>query len=136
MSRSAPITRYIFTSSRHSPLHPSPTGLHILWKDFLAEHAKFPFPKHYEYQNASSTLPSILEVSQVDPKWKAKYAICDNALAQKLCGTLDSILGDAVLSKGAQENLLKRFGSAKSDIDEWVFNETEAQVCSKGMKIE
>ncbi|KAH9179320.1 kinase-like domain-containing protein [Lactarius sanguifluus] len=72
------------------------------WQEFLVEHAKFPFPDPVE--NGS-------DVGVVAPKWRAKYAVPDGTLVQKLCRTLDNILEDTVLSSdGSQVHLLLNFG--------------------------
>ncbi|KAH9080461.1 hypothetical protein EDB83DRAFT_2548114 [Lactarius deliciosus] len=38
-----------------------------------------------------------MDVGNVAPEWRAKYAVPDETLVQKLCKTLDNILGDTVL---------------------------------------
>jgi hypothetical protein len=100
-----------------------------MWKDFLVEHAKFPFPKADENRATGSTLISPLEAGQLDLQWKAKHAIRDDALFEKLCATLDNILGDAVLPEGAPGRLLRCFSPAFDDDCQWATNHTEPQVC-------
>lgn len=50
-------------------------------------HANFPFPEPDQNRPTGSTLTSGLEVDRLDPQWKAKYAIRDDALFQSLCAT-------------------------------------------------
>ncbi|KAH9179316.1 hypothetical protein EDB89DRAFT_2063410 [Lactarius sanguifluus] len=49
-------------------------------------------------------------VGNVAPKWRAKYAVPDETLVQKLCGALDNILEDTVLPDGFRNDLLQEFG--------------------------
>jgi hypothetical protein len=76
--------------------------------DFLVKHAKFYFPEPDEAKSVGSTDISSFEVGMLDPHWKAKHAVRDDALVQKLCGILRNILGDMELPAGA-ESLLARF---------------------------
>jgi hypothetical protein len=62
--------------------------------DFLVEHAKFPFPHLGELQSGDTTDISELEVTLLESEWKAKQAVPDDALVQKLCHTLKDILGE------------------------------------------
>jgi hypothetical protein len=103
-----------------------------MWKDFLMEHAKFPFPEPDESRTAGSTHTSPLEVDRLDRRWKANYAIHDHALVQKLCDALDNILGDAVLPEDARRRLLARVSPAL-DGGEWRHNRNEADVCFNGL---
>ncbi|KAH9049838.1 hypothetical protein EDB84DRAFT_1555805 [Lactarius hengduanensis] len=80
------------------------------WREFLVEHAKFPFPDPVENGSVGATDISPMDVGNVAPEWRAKYAVPDETLVQKLCETLDNILGDTVLPDGSRNNLLQRFG--------------------------
>jgi hypothetical protein len=99
--------------------------------DFLVEHAKFPFP-HPEHRSASTTDISQLEVGLLEREWKAKHAVRDDTLVQKLCDALEDVLVDAPLE--AEDYLLASF-SPKVQFDErggedrdWSTNSSEAQV--------
>ncbi|KAH9004932.1 hypothetical protein EDB86DRAFT_3186805 [Lactarius hatsudake] len=81
-----------------------------MWQEFLVEHAKFPFPVLVESGSVSITDISPMDVGNVAPEWRAKYTVPDETLVQKLCTTLDNILGDTVLPDGSRNDLLKRFG--------------------------
>jgi hypothetical protein len=80
------------------------TNLH----DFLAEHAKFPFPQP---ESVDTTDLSLLEVAFLDREWKPKHVVRvrDNTIVQELCSTLKNILGDTILVAGAENQLLARF---------------------------
>ncbi|KAH9042056.1 hypothetical protein EDB85DRAFT_1857198 [Lactarius pseudohatsudake] len=80
------------------------------WREFLVEHAKFPFPDPVENGSVGATYISPMDVGNVAPEWRAKYAVPDETLVQKLCETLDNILGDTVLPDGSRNDLLQRFG--------------------------
>ncbi|KAH9042052.1 hypothetical protein EDB85DRAFT_1856993 [Lactarius pseudohatsudake] len=80
------------------------------WQEFLVEHAKFPFPDPVENGSVSATDISYKDVGVVAPEWRAKYAVPDKTLVQKLCRTLDNILEDTVLSDGSRVHLLLNFG--------------------------
>jgi hypothetical protein len=102
--------------------------------DFLVEHAKFPFPHLGELQSGDTTDISELEVALLESEWKAKQAVPDNALVQKLCHTLEKILGDTPLAVDAENYLLADF-SPKLQVDErghtdamWSTNPSEAHV--------
>ena len=102
--------------------------------DFLVEHAKFPFPTLDEKLSASTTEISTFEVQSLEIDWKAKLAVRDDTLVQKLCNTLEVILGDAPLAEGAENYLLKSF-EPRIQIDErggedknWIMNPNEARV--------
>ncbi|KIK09865.1 hypothetical protein K443DRAFT_127259 [Laccaria amethystina LaAM-08-1] len=78
--------------------------------NFLVEHAMFPFPQPTEGGPSTGTTDiSLFEVPKLDREWKAKYAVRDNMLVQKLCNTLQNILGDTILSADAENQLLSRF---------------------------
>ncbi|KAH9973315.1 hypothetical protein BGW80DRAFT_1459207 [Lactifluus volemus] len=79
--------------------------------DFLVEHAKFPFPAFNEHLSSSTTDISTLDVVSLEknPEWKAELAVRDDTLVQKLCDTLESILGDAPSAESAEDYLLASF---------------------------
>ena len=60
------------------------------------EHAKFPFPLLNEDLSSNTTDISTLDVGSLEIKWKAKLAVRDDTLVQKLCDALKKILGDAL----------------------------------------
>jgi hypothetical protein len=102
--------------------------------DFLVEHAMFPFPRTDELQNADTTDISDLEVGLLERGWKAKRAVRDEALAQKLCSNLKNILGDSRISASAERALLAKF-SPQVQYDEycgenraWLKNPNESKV--------
>ncbi|KAI9465415.1 hypothetical protein BJY52DRAFT_1202193 [Lactarius psammicola] len=81
------------------------------WREFMVEHAKFPFPDLVVGGSVSSTTDiSYMEVGLLAPKWKAKYAVPDETLVRKLCETLENILGDTLISDSSQNYLLSKFG--------------------------
>jgi hypothetical protein len=70
----------------------------------------------------------------LEREWKANYAVRDDGLVQKLCHTLQAILGDAVLAAGAEDYLLASF-LPRIQVDEhgrrderWSTNPSEARV--------
>jgi hypothetical protein len=81
----------------------------IPMREFLVQHAIFPFPA-IENSPVSIIDISELEVGLLEREWKAKYAVRDGTLVQKLCHTLDNILGDLLLSDNSERQLLARFG--------------------------
>jgi hypothetical protein len=119
---------FMLTSNLNTPIIMS--ELH----DFLVEHAKFPFPHPIEDRSANTTDVSHFEVGLLEREWKAKHAVRDDTLVQKLCHNLKNILGDALLEAGAENNLLASF-STQLQFDErgtpnteWSRNPSEAQV--------
>jgi hypothetical protein len=76
--------------------------------DFLVEHAKFPSPQPNEGLSANITDVSQIEVALLEREWKANHAVRDNTLVQKLCSTLENILGD-LLATDAENQLLSQF---------------------------
>ncbi|KAH9083891.1 hypothetical protein EDB83DRAFT_2669793 [Lactarius deliciosus] len=68
------------------------------WREFLVEHA-------------------IPDVGDVAPNWRAKYAVPDRTLVQKLCRILDNIIGDTFRTIGATE----------IEISVWAENGSRAQ---------
>ncbi|KAF8272453.1 hypothetical protein EI94DRAFT_1769734 [Lactarius quietus] len=79
-------------------------------RNFLVEHAKFPFPDMIETGTASSADISEVEVGLLTQEWKAEYAMPDETLVQKLCQVLDDTLGDALVPEDSEEQLLSLFG--------------------------
>jgi hypothetical protein len=77
--------------------------------DFLVEHAKFPFPPLSEDLSSSTTDISTLEVNLLEIEWKAKLAVRDDTLVQKLCDTLQDIFEDAPLTESGKDYLLASF---------------------------
>ncbi|KAH8998497.1 hypothetical protein EDB92DRAFT_1835507 [Lactarius akahatsu] len=60
------------------------------WQEFLVKHAKFPFPDPVENGSVSATDIPYKDVGVIAPEWRAKYAVPDKTLVQRLCRTLDS----------------------------------------------
>ena len=102
--------------------------------DFLVEHGKFPFPRPDELRSVGSTDIDVFEVGLLEIKWKAKHAVRDDSLAQKLCHTLKIILGNTPLAAGAENDLLLNFGRRlqfpenRAEDEEWITNPNEAHV--------
>jgi hypothetical protein len=116
----------------------------VKFHDFLVEHAKFPFPLPDELRTADTTDVSDFEVGLLEREWKAKYAVRDDALVQKLCDGLEKIIGDTALSADYEKALLAKF-SPQLEFDndarkdrEWLKNPSEVQasfqkiLCSQG----
>ena len=97
------------------------------WKSFLLQHAKFPYPLAEENHSIYITATSVLEAGRLDLRWKAKYAIRDADLIQKLCNTLDTIVGDKTLPGASCQHLLGNF-SPELDDSEWHSNPNEYKV--------
>ena len=104
---------------------------------FLVEHAKFPFPPPDERQSASTTDISPFEVGMLKAEWKAKHAVRDDALVQKLCHTLENIPKDTTLTEEVENYLLASF-SPNIEFDKlgkrakaWSRNLSEAHVSSR-----
>jgi hypothetical protein len=55
------------------------------WREFLEEHADFPFPHLVENGSQNTTDVSEIEVGLLEREWKAKYAIRNETLVQKIC---------------------------------------------------
>jgi hypothetical protein len=109
------------------------------WRDFLVEHAKFPFPRLDKVRpDAHGTTDiSLVEAGLLAPEWKAQYAVRDENLFQKLCQTLGDILGDTHLPIGREGRLLESFGrhlqfttfgQQELEKEQWSLNDCEAQV--------
>jgi hypothetical protein len=111
--------------------------------DFLVEHAKFPFPPLDEHLSSNTTEMSALDVDLLEIEWKAKLAVRDDTLVQKLCDTLQDILGDTPLTEHVKNYLLAGF-SPRIQFDEphhhergredmnWSKNPSEAHVSVSG----
>jgi hypothetical protein len=106
--------------------------------DFLVEHAKLPFPPLNEHLSSNTTDISTLDVGLLEIEWKAKLAVRDDTLVQKLCNTLQDILGDAPLAEGAEDYHLASFSPliqfdkrGREDLD-WSTNPSEAHVSVSG----
>jgi len=103
--------------------------------DFLVEHAKFPFPPVGEIRRTVDTTDiSYFEVGLLARNWKAKHAVRDNSLVQKLCDSLQNILGNTTLLADHEQPLL-RFFSPQLEFceifgqdEEWSTNPSEAKV--------
>ena len=102
--------------------------------DFLVEHAKFPFPPLNEDLSSSTTDISTLDVNLLEIEWKAKLAVRDDILVQKLCGALEAILGDAPLAESAENDLLAslspriQFDELGGEDKDWSTNPSETHV--------
>jgi len=73
----------------------------MTWREFLVEHAKFPFPLPAEDGSYSITDMPDSEVGLLERDWKAQYAMRDETMIQKLCLALENILGDTLLRRSA-----------------------------------
>src|SRR5712691_6208307 len=78
---------------------------------------------------------SELDVGRLDDEWKARHAVRDNNLAEKLCDTLEATLGDMPVTEDSRTFLLRSFLPALSvdeqgmvDKDWSSDNPSEAQV--------
>jgi hypothetical protein len=92
------------------PIHGCPPVLAIMkLHDFLVEHAMFPFPQPNEDRSAGTTDVSQFEVAMLEREWKARHAVRDDTLVQKLCQALEDILEDTPLEAGAENYLLASF---------------------------
>ena len=78
-----------------------------LFHDFLVEHAKFPFPECLIGASASSTGLSEIDVGLLDNQWKARHAVRDNDLANKLCDSLRTTLGHAPVTERSRSFMLR-----------------------------
>ncbi|KAH9039312.1 hypothetical protein EDB85DRAFT_2287134 [Lactarius pseudohatsudake] len=105
------------------------------WREFLVEHAKFPFPDPVENPYVGTDI-SPKDVGDVAPNWRAKYAVSDKTLVQKLCQTLDNILGDTVFPDDSRNDYLLHFGrhlqfrtsgATEIEISEWAENGSRAR---------
>jgi hypothetical protein len=80
------------------------------WREFLLENAKFPFPNTTGSNYANSADINPLLIGSIPKNFKARYAVPDVTLVEKLCETLDEILGDTPISRGSMAQLLSMFG--------------------------
>ena len=106
--------------------------------DFLVEHAKFPFPVLELHCVSSGTADiSTVDAGSLKSEWKAKVAVRDNDLFQKLCRALERILEAVTLTDDEQDHLLASFspqiqfyqlrGEQRQDRN-WSWNLSEACV--------
>jgi hypothetical protein len=100
--------------------------------DFLVEHAKFPFPDCPTGASASSTGLSEVDVGLLDYQWKARHAVRDNDLADKLCEALRTTLGEMTVTVDSRSSMLQWFlptllGGRMVD-RRWTKNPSEAHV--------
>jgi hypothetical protein len=105
-----------------------------LYHDFLVERAKFPFPDCPIGASASSTRLSEVDVGCLNAEWKALHAVRDNDLANKLCDTLRTTLGEMAVTEATRNILLRCFlpTLAVSEqgmvVQAWSNNPSEAKV--------
>ena len=95
----------------------------------------FPFPQpSNEGPSVDTTDISLVEGPLLEREWKANHAVRDNTLVQKLCSTLENILGDTFLSADAENELLPRFspriqlGAFGREDSDWTSNPNESRV--------
>jgi hypothetical protein len=112
--------------------------------DFLVEHAKFPFPALNDHLSSSTIDISTFEADLLEkknPEWKAKLAVRDDTLVQKLCDTLEGILGDAPLVESGKDYLLEsfspriQFDRRGREDEDWSTNSSEAHVSVFGCSL-
>ena len=103
--------------------------------DFLVEHAMFPFPQpSNEGPSVDTTDISLVEGPLLEREWKANHAVRDNTIVQKLCSTLENILGDTLLPADAENQLLSRvspriqFSARGREDPDWSRNPSESHV--------
>ncbi|KIL58501.1 hypothetical protein M378DRAFT_170490 [Amanita muscaria Koide BX008] len=85
--------------------------------DFLVEYAKFPFPHHDEPRTMDTTDISEIAIGLLEREWKARHAVRDNHLVQKLCHSLENILGDTPFVAGSERYFSRSF-SPRLQVDE------------------
>ena len=116
------------------------------WQQFLVEHAKFPFPLTQRRIDESddTTDVSLVEAGLLSPEWKAHHAVRDEHLLQKLCRTLDDILGDTHFPVGHEDRLLSLFGrrlqfetigQRELEYTEWSVNDGKTHVRVPGSRL-
>ena len=81
------------------------------WREFLAEHAKFPFPDVVENGEVNTTNLSPFDVGLLAPEWMAQYAVRDENLIHKLCRCLEDMVRDKNIPDEVEEQLLQFFGN-------------------------
>lgn len=81
----------------------------MTFHDFLKDKAKFPFPPS-EPGSASMSSPKITrkDILKLRGRWKATHAIRDPHLFDKLCHTLETILGNKLLDSLDTKNSVTR----------------------------
>ncbi|KAH9043887.1 hypothetical protein EDB85DRAFT_1855365 [Lactarius pseudohatsudake] len=107
------------------------------WNNFLDEHATFPFPRLPDRGgHPNSAEISEIIAGQITPLWKAKHAIRDDRLPEKLCTSLEDILGDTPFPHEWEDRLLSMFGrrlqfptNGNQEVEDrnWMWNRTEVQ---------
>ena len=102
--------------------------------DFLVEHAKFPFPECLIDDSASSTGLSEVDVGLLDDQWKARHAVRDKDLANKLCVSLRTTLGHTPVTELSRSCMLRWLlpeilGGGGDRVDrDWLRNLNEVDV--------
>src|ERR1700722_542918 len=102
--------------------------------DFLAEHAKYPFPSTDERRTVNTTDISEVEAGLIDGKWGAMHAVRETNIFQTLCDATTNILGDTDLTEDGRNYLLMSFlpriqlDDRGQDDSEWDENPSESQV--------
>jgi hypothetical protein len=101
--------------------------------DFLVEHATFPFPECLIDASVSSTGLSEVDVGLLHNQWKARHAVRDNDLANKLCDALRTTLGDEPVTEHSRSFMLRWFlpkilGEDGWDAEDWAINTDEIYV--------
>jgi hypothetical protein len=76
----------------------------VKWRDFLVEHAKFPFPETGEDGAVNTTDISPYDVGLLGQQWRAEHAVRDSMLVQKLCRTLEDVVGEAEVPNEREES--------------------------------
>ena len=134
-------------STRRAKAHPEPPQpclfflyhlRHVEIAQLSSRTCKVPIPSFYGHLSSSTTDISIFKVDLLETEWKAKVAVRDDILVQKLCDALEDILGDAPLGEGAENYLLASF-SPRIQVDElgredmdWSSNSNERHVSFSG----
>ncbi|KIL58963.1 hypothetical protein M378DRAFT_27259 [Amanita muscaria Koide BX008] len=77
--------------------------------DFLVVRSFHPLNLIILDRSVKTTDISLIEVASLKREWKPYHAVRDNTLVQKLCSTLENILGDTLLAADAENHLLARF---------------------------
>ena len=115
----------------------NPQAIMTTWREFLVEHAKFPYPQLVEGGSVGTADISDIELGLLAREWKAQYAVRDETLIQKLCQTLENILGDTLLPDDSEDQLLSMFGRhlqfsafGMREVEDrkWATNGSESQV--------
>jgi hypothetical protein len=129
------ITLFVCNWPQTSSLTAAMSSIHT----FLVENAKFPFPVLDGKLSNSTTDISPVDVGYLETEWKAKRAVRDDELVEKLCHALEGSLGNAPLAEQARDYLLAKFspriqfsGLGQEDED-WSTNPNEAHVSLSGV---